>query len=56
MVEEESQEEGRLYECGECKLKYKEKEWAEKCEAWCKEHNSCHLEIIKHAVLEEDSL
>lgn len=31
-------------------MKYKQKEWAEKCEAWCKEHQSCNLEIIAHAV------
>lgn len=37
------------YECPECHLKYKDKEWAEKCEAWCREHHSCNLEIIKHA-------
>lgn len=39
-----------LYRCPECGFQYKEKEWAEKCEAWCKEHKSCNLEIIKHAV------
>lgn len=39
-----------LYKCPECGLYYKEKEWAEKCEAWCKEHNSCNLDIISHAI------
>lgn len=39
-----------LYQCPECGLKYKEKEWAEKCERWCKKHKSCNLEITKHAV------
>lgn len=43
-----------FYECPECHLKYKEKEWAEKCEAWCKEHKSCNLEIIQHAEKSED--
>lgn len=37
------------YECEECGLIYKEKEWAEKCKKWCKEHKSCNLEITKHA-------
>ncbi|MCH8049067.1 hypothetical protein IIC44_03145 [Patescibacteria group bacterium] len=41
-----------LYQCEECGFKYKEKEWAEKCQEWCKEHNSCNLEIIEHAVEE----
>ena len=38
-----------VYQCPECKLHYKEKEWAEKCEAWCREHKSCNLEITAHA-------
>lgn len=41
-----------LYQCPECNLLYKEKEIAEKCEAWCREHKSCNLEIIKEAVKE----
>ncbi len=39
-----------LYQCPECGLYYKEKEWAEKCEAWCREHKSCNIEITKRAV------
>jgi len=38
------------YQCEECKFFYKDKEWAEKCEKWCKENHSCNLDIIKHAV------
>lgn len=33
-----------------CGFRYEEKEWAEKCEAWCKEHKSCNLEIIAHGI------
>ena len=40
------------YQCEECGLVYAEKEIAEKCRAWCKEHNSCNLDIIKNAVQE----
>lgn len=40
----------KYYQCSECKLLYKEKEWAEKCEVWCKKHKSCNLEIIKHSL------
>lgn len=36
---------GNLYMCNECKLHYIEKESAERCEAWCRGHNSCNLEI-----------
>jgi hypothetical protein len=39
-----------LYQCEECGFKYEEREWAEKCQAWCGEHKSCNLEIIEHAV------
>ena len=41
---------GKEYECEECKLVYKRRELAEKCEAWCKENKSCNLEITRHAV------
>jgi hypothetical protein len=39
-----------LYQCPVCMHWYKEKEWAKKCEIWCKEHKSCNLEIIKHSI------
>jgi len=29
-----------LYICEECGMAYEEKEWAEKCEAWCAEHGT----------------
>tara|TARA_B100000745_G_C19939007_1_gene316482 strand:- start:404 stop:568 length:165 start_codon:yes stop_codon:yes gene_type:complete len=38
-----------LYQCEECELKYRDAEFATKCEAWCKEHKSCNLDIISHA-------
>ena len=37
------------YQCDECGLHYISKQWAEKCEKWCKEHHSCNLEITSHA-------
>lgn len=43
-----------LYQCPECGLEYKEKEWAEKCEAWCKKYKSCNLEITKYAINKQD--
>lgn len=39
-----------MYQCEECGFQYAEKEWAEKCEAWCKEHQSCNIEITAHAI------
>lgn len=38
------------YACKECGLKYKEKEWRDKCQVWCEKHKSCNLEIIKHTI------
>ena len=40
----------KLYQCPECGLYYEEKKWAEQCEAWCKETQSCNLDIIKYTV------
>ncbi len=45
-------EKGILYQCEECGFKYAEKEWAEKCEVWCKEHHTCNIEITAHAITE----
>lgn len=42
----------KLYQCEECGFHYEDKEWAEKCEAWCREHHSCNIEITSHS--EED--
>jgi len=39
-----------LYQCIICKLWYKNKNFAKKCEIWCKKNKSCNLEIIKHSV------
>ncbi len=40
----------QVFVCSECGLSYADKEWAQKCQAWCREHKSCNLEIIKHAL------
>ena len=50
MVRERSENGERFYVCEECSLRYKDKETAERCEAWCRKHGSCNLEIIKYAV------
>ena len=49
MVKEIQTKNKALYECEECKTKYKEDTWANKCEKWCRETKSCNLEIIKYA-------
>ena len=45
------QQNGKTYhQCSECKLMYPKKNLAEECETWCREHKTCNIEIIKHAV------
>ena len=39
-----------LYQCEECGFFYRDRETAEKCQAWCGEHKSCNLDIICYAV------
>lgn len=39
----------QLYKCEECGFHYKEKELAEKCGVWCKEYQSCNIEITSQA-------
>lgn len=41
---------GTYHQCGECKLLYGKKKLAEECEAWCREHKTCNIEITTHAV------
>ena len=50
MVKELHKGDSTFYICGACGFAYKEKEWAEKCQEWCEEHQSCNLEITEHAV------
>ncbi len=44
-------DEGKIYfVCEKCGFKYEEREWAEKCQAWCSMHQSCNMEITQYAV------
>lgn len=49
MVAEIKKDDQELYQCEACDLHYRYQELAEKCEQWCREHNSCNLEITAHA-------
>ncbi len=42
------------FKCEECGLEYAEKEWAVKCETWCREHHSCNIEIIAYAARDKN--
>ncbi len=50
MVKEIKKNGKTLYICEECGFAYEQKEWAEKCQAWCQEHHTCNLEIMEHAI------
>lgn len=47
---ETTTEKATNFTCNECGLTYANKEWAEKCETWCREHHTCNLDIIRHAI------
>lgn len=55
MVKTTQQENKERYLCEECGFRYKEKKWAEKCEAWCREHQSCNMEITAHGTPPKDT-
>ncbi len=40
----------KLYMCPLCGFEYRESKHAKQCQDWCKKHNSCNLEITKHAI------
>ncbi len=40
----------KVFACPECNMTYKEVELAKKCALWCKEHKSCNLDIVSHAI------
>lgn len=50
MVRDISKNGEKLYACEICKLLYKERRWAEKCQNFCKKYNACSLDITHHAI------
>jgi len=49
MVKAAREDNKELYQCVECGFHYADKELAEQCETWCREHKSCNIEITAHA-------
>ena len=37
--------EAKAHQCNSCCMTHKDKKYAEKCESWCKKHNSCNPKI-----------
>lgn len=54
MVKEQKRNNQPAYTCEICGLSYADKKIAEQCQAWCSAHSSCNLDIIKHALPEEN--
>ncbi len=50
MVKELRKDNVTLYICEACDLAYEQKEWAQKCQQWCEQYQSCNLGITRHAV------
>ncbi len=50
MVKELHKDDKTYYVCEECGFVYEQKEWAEKCQQWCQQHQSCNLEITQHGI------
>ena len=48
MVKEIKKDGTTFYACEACGFVYKEREWAEKCQAFCKKYHSCNIEIMQH--------
>ena len=40
----------KVYQCPECGLHYEDEKMAKQCEAFCKEHNACSLEITQFSI------
>lgn len=51
MVKEIHKKNQKYYLCEACGFGYDDVQTAIKCENFCKDHNSCSMEITKHAVL-----
>jgi hypothetical protein len=49
MVKETKGRGKTIYVCEECEFTYMDREWAERCEAWDREHpGTCNVEVIQH--------
>ena len=50
MVRETTKDGKTVYACEECGFLYEDRQWAEKCQAFCAEHQACSIEITQHGV------
>ena len=50
MVKEIIKNNKKYFQCEICKFIYKTRDWAQKCEDFCRKNKSCSLEITKNSV------
>ena len=54
MVKKYNKNNKTYFICEECNMRYKTEELAQKCEDFCRKNKSCSIEIIKHAIKDEE--
>ncbi|MBI2444894.1 hypothetical protein HYV43_00720 [Candidatus Micrarchaeota archaeon] len=50
MVHAEHLRGAAVFVCDACRLAYRDEKTASACEAYCRAHNACSLDLIRHAV------
>jgi hypothetical protein len=45
----------QIYQCPECGLHYRDETTASLCEAFCREHQACDLEIIQYSLERQEA-
>lgn len=53
MIKKVQENKDVVYICEICDLSYEDKEWAKKCENWCRKNDSCNLKITSHSLESE---
>lgn len=48
-------ETAEVYQCSICHLHFREKSLQQECEAWCRTHNSCRLQIASQSLEARES-
>ncbi|MBI4451019.1 hypothetical protein HY642_03525 [Candidatus Woesearchaeota archaeon] len=50
MVKQAGHKGKKVFVCERCDFKYRDEKWAKACEDWEKDHNSCNVQVIAHAI------
>jgi len=49
-LSKDEEDSAKLYQCSICKLHFTSKEVAVQCDDWCKNNNSCNMEIAGQSI------